>query len=198
MSFIIGRIIGKFYSCLLWVSSASLGGCRDGYDLLLQNPYPLRFIFTFPGYFTLCLCGWDNVIERTEVTSEGRCQHEWDRTQCVETNLVMQHVVTLLTNELSLICSCFGSYTCLVYMNTAFVLQHFSQIMFLTSAQWCSAGLRARWSGVRVWAGAGNFSLHHRVQTVYEAHAASYPTGTKGSFPGGKAAGAWSWPLTYI
>jgi hypothetical protein len=28
------------------------------------------------------------------------------------------------------------------------------------------------------------------------AHPASYPMGIKGSFPGGKAAGAWSWPLT--
>jgi hypothetical protein len=27
---------------------------------------------------------------------------------------------------------------------------------------------------------------------------ASYPMGTRDSFPGGKAAGAWSWPLTYI
>jgi len=35
---------------------------------------------------------------------------------------------------------------------------------------------------------AGNFSLHHRVQTGSEAHPASYPMGTRGSFPGGKAA----------
>jgi len=27
---------------------------------------------------------------------------------------------------------------------------------------------------------------------------ASYPKGNRGSFPGGKAAGAWSWPLTSI
>jgi hypothetical protein len=38
--------------------------------------------------------------------------------------------------------------------------------------------------------GAGNFSLHHRVQTGSGAHPASYPTGTGGTFPGGKAAGA--------
>jgi hypothetical protein len=37
--------------------------------------------------------------------------------------------------------------------------------------------------------GAGNFSLHHRVQTGSEAHPASYPVGTRGYFPGGKAAG---------
>jgi hypothetical protein len=37
---------------------------------------------------------------------------------------------------------------------------------------------------------AGNFSLHHRVQDGSGAHPASYPMGTGGSFPGGKAAGA--------
>jgi hypothetical protein len=36
----------------------------------------------------------------------------------------------------------------------------------------------------------GNFSLHHRVQNGSGAHPASYPVGTGGSFPGGKAAGA--------
>jgi hypothetical protein len=38
--------------------------------------------------------------------------------------------------------------------------------------------------------GAGNFSLHHRVQTDYGAHPASYAMGTRRSFPGSKAAGA--------
>jgi hypothetical protein len=51
-------------------------------------------------------------------------------------------------------------------------------------------------SRVRFRAGAGNFSLHHRVQTGSGAHPASYPMGTWGSFLGGKATGAWSWPLT--
>jgi len=37
---------------------------------------------------------------------------------------------------------------------------------------------------------AGNFSLHHRVQTYSGAHLASYPTGAGGSFPGCIAAGA--------
>jgi hypothetical protein len=45
-------------------------------------------------------------------------------------------------------------------------------------------------SRVRFPAEAGNFSLHHRVQNGYGAHPASYPTGTRGSFPGSKAAGA--------
>jgi hypothetical protein len=37
------------------------------------------------------------------------------------------------------------------------------------------------------------FSLRHRVQAGYGAHSASYPRGTRGSFPGGKADGMWSW-----
>jgi hypothetical protein len=36
----------------------------------------------------------------------------------------------------------------------------------------------------------------HVVQTGSEAHPASYPLGSGGSFLGGKAAEAWSWPLT--
>jgi len=47
-----------------------------------------------------------------------------------------------------------------------------------------------RMIGVRIPAGAGNFSLRHRVQTGSGAHVASYPMGTWGSFPGRKAAGA--------
>jgi hypothetical protein len=42
--------------------------------------------------------------------------------------------------------------------------------------------------GSSVWA--GNFSLHHRVQAGSGAHPASYPIGTRVSFPGGKVAGA--------
>jgi hypothetical protein len=51
-------------------------------------------------------------------------------------------------------------------------------------------GLDDRGSRVRSPAGAGNFSLHHSVQNGTGAHHASYPMGTAGSFPGGKAAGA--------
>jgi hypothetical protein len=47
-----------------------------------------------------------------------------------------------------------------------------------------------RGSRVRFPAGAGNFSLHHRVQNDSGAHPASYPMGTRGSFPDGKAVGA--------
>jgi hypothetical protein len=53
-----------------------------------------------------------------------------------------------------------------------------------------SYGLDAWGSRVRFPAGAGNFSLHHRVQNGSEAHPASYPMGTRGSIPGGIAAEA--------
>jgi hypothetical protein len=45
-------------------------------------------------------------------------------------------------------------------------------------------------SRVRFPVGAENFSLHHRVQNGSGAHPASYPMGTRSSFPGDKAAGA--------
>jgi hypothetical protein len=49
-------------------------------------------------------------------------------------------------------------------------------------------GLGDRGFRVRFPAGAGNFFLHHRVHGS-GAHP-TYPMGTRGSFPGGKAAGA--------
>jgi hypothetical protein len=58
-------------------------------------------------------------------------------------------------------------------------------------------GLDDRGSRVRFPAGAAK-CLHHRVQNGSGVHPASYPMGTRGSFPGGKSAGAWSWPLTLI
>jgi hypothetical protein len=51
-------------------------------------------------------------------------------------------------------------------------------------------GLDDRGSGVPFPTGAGNFSLNHRAQNGSGAHPACYPLGTRGSFPGGKAAGA--------
>jgi hypothetical protein len=53
-------------------------------------------------------------------------------------------------------------------------------------------GLDNRGSRVRFLAGAGNFSLHHRVQTGSGAHPAPYPMGTRGCFSGDKAARAQS------
>jgi hypothetical protein len=52
------------------------------------------------------------------------------------------------------------------------------------------------WSGFESRRGAGNFCFRHRVQTGSGAHTVSYPMGTEGFFPGGKVAGAWSWPFT--
>jgi hypothetical protein len=51
-------------------------------------------------------------------------------------------------------------------------------------------GLNDRGSRGRLPAGAGNFSLHHRVQNGSGIHPASYPMGTGGSFLEGKAAGS--------
>jgi hypothetical protein len=51
-------------------------------------------------------------------------------------------------------------------------------------------GLDDRGSRVRFPTGAGNFSLHHRVKNGSGTYQASYPMGTRGSFPGAKAAGA--------
>jgi hypothetical protein len=44
-------------------------------------------------------------------------------------------------------------------------------------------------SGVRCPAGAGNFSLHHRVQNGSGAYPTSYPMGIRGSFLGVKPRG---------
>jgi hypothetical protein len=46
-----------------------------------------------------------------------------------------------------------------------------------------------RGSRTRFPAGAGNFSLHHRVQNGSGAPSASHPMGTRGSFAESKAAG---------
>jgi hypothetical protein len=48
-------------------------------------------------------------------------------------------------------------------------------------------GLDSRGFRVPFLAGAGNFSLHNRVQTGSGAHPASYPVGTRGCFPVGKS-----------
>jgi hypothetical protein len=49
--------------------------------------------------------------------------------------------------------------------------------------------------GIRVPVGEEIFLLHS-VQIGSVAHPACYPLGIESSFPGSKAAGAWSWPLT--
>jgi len=57
-------------------------------------------------------------------------------------------------------------------------------------------GLDGRDSEVRCSAGAGNFSLLHRIQTGSGAYWASDSMGNWSSFPKGKAAGGYCWPLT--
>jgi hypothetical protein len=41
------------------------------------------------------------------------------------------------------------------------------------------------------------FSFLNVVQTGSLAHTTTYPVDIGGSFPGGKAAGSWSWPFTF-
>jgi hypothetical protein len=50
----------------------------------------------------------------------------------------------------------------------------------------------------QVWfmAQTGIFPLCHCVQSGSGVHPASFPMGTRCSFPGDKVAGAWNWPLT--
>jgi hypothetical protein len=49
-------------------------------------------------------------------------------------------------------------------------------------------GLDDRGSRVRFPVGAGNYSVHHRLQNGSGVYPASYPVGTRGSFPGLKRA----------
>jgi hypothetical protein len=53
--------------------------------------------------------------------------------------------------------------------------------------------LDSRGVGVRVPVGSSIFSSSRRPDRLW-GHPASYPMATGGSFPGGKSAGAWSWP----
>jgi len=81
--------------------------------------------------------------------------------------------------------------------------QHLPYCVWLTNPITLQLGIATGYGpddqmiGVRFLAGTGNFSLRHYVQTGSGAHPASYPTGIRCSFTGGKTAGAWSWQLTY-
>jgi hypothetical protein len=76
-----------------------------------------------------------------------------------------------------------------VFRNFGVLPHHYSSVGIALGCELDDRGFRVRFP-----AGPGNIS-HHRVQNGSGAHPASYPMGTRGSFPGGKAAGAWSWPL---
>jgi hypothetical protein len=108
-------------------------------------------------------------------------------------------------------CSCIAILWVILVSFAAITLFVASQRVFIAEAYislWLSrdssVGIALRYgpddwgSRVRFPAGAGNFSLHHRVQNGSGAHPASYPMGTRGSLPGAKAGGAWNWPLTSI
>jgi hypothetical protein len=68
------------------------------------------------------------------------------------------------------------------------LLSLYNSLRWAGIAQWYSAELRSGWSVVRVPGGVWNFS-HHRVQTGSGVHPASYPKGSRGSFPKSKATG---------
>jgi hypothetical protein len=99
--------------------------------------------------------------------------------------------VIVTTELLTYLLTCLLTYLLTYLRSFSFpVISCHPNFSFCHIAQRYSSGLRAGGSVVRVPAGAGNFSLHHRVQTVSGAYPASYPMGTKGSLPGSKAATA--------
>jgi len=53
-----------------------------------------------------------------------------------------------------------------------------------------AVGWTIRILGLDSWWGLGIFLFTTTSRTALEVHSASYPLGTRGSFPGGKAAGA--------
>jgi hypothetical protein len=59
----------------------------------------------------------------------------------------------------------------------------------------CTIAIAGLWAGRlgfygSIPGGAGNFSLYYCIQNGSGTHPAFYPMGTRGSFSGGKAAGA--------
>jgi hypothetical protein len=73
-------------------------------------------------------------------------------------------------------------------------LSNVESLLFISvdSSVGIATRLDDRGSRVQFPKGAGNFSLHYRVQNGSGAHRASYPMGARGSFPGCKEAGAWN------
>jgi hypothetical protein len=71
-------------------------------------------------------------------------------------------------------------------MNPALIItQYLFKLNFIISSVGIALdyGLEDRGARVRLPAGAGNVSLHHRVQNGSGAHPASYLMGTRGLFP---------------
>jgi hypothetical protein len=92
----------------------------------------------------------------------------------------------------------FRPYDCICLIFSLMVVQICDKSCDTSVGIALGCGLDDRGSRIRFPAGTGNFSLHYRVQNGSGAHSASYPMGNRGSFPEGKAAGEWSWPLTSI
>jgi hypothetical protein len=88
---------------------------------------------------------------------------------------------------------CVASQRVFIVVNVYFVIESvrklWDTLSYYMNECATSYGLDDRIIGVRFPAEAGNFSLAHRFQTGSGSHPASYPMGTRGSFPGGKAAG---------
>jgi hypothetical protein len=128
--------------------------------------------------YVVTLCG---VVVGYHRLTGPRCLHLQDEVDkdLWNVGILPQHVYTHLIT--------------FVFKKTA---QHIAEIpptataVMTQSVQRLGYGLNDRGSRVRFPAGAGNFSLHRRVHNSSGAHPTSYPTGTRGSFPGGKAAGA--------
>jgi hypothetical protein len=107
---------------------------------------------------------------------------------------IVKPVINVIQEEMVLKCCC------AVHLQYSTLLSDFVLCFITVLAKYWSRdrsagtalgyGLDDRGSRVRFLAGAGNFSPHHRVQNGSGAHPASYPMGTRVSFPEGKAAGS--------
>jgi len=77
-----------------------------------------------------------------------------------------------------------GKVNCIVLHQASVLTQPVSEANQLVT------GYGLEYQMIRVWfpAGAGNFTLHHHIQTNSGAHPASYPVSTGSSFSQGKAA----------
>jgi hypothetical protein len=143
-----------------------------------------------------------NVVGGQHITVSWRCKSNLDYTIKIHTWIPSRSFISDCFTELL-----YHSFWATVEYNafcdpTSTALFHY--VIFLRKSHDSSVGIALGYGlddwGSRVWfpAGAGNFSLHLCVQNGSGAHPASCPVGTRGSFPEGKAAGAWSWPLTSI
>jgi hypothetical protein len=108
----------------------------------------------------------------------------------IETSVYNVHLTRLIARE-----DFIKKFRCLIHEIFFFFLFFFSRNTIAEESRDGSVGIALgyglddRGSRVRFPVGAGNSSLHHRVQNGSGAYLASYPMGTRGSFPGGKAAG---------